>query len=373
MKQAPGPELELLLQCARFQIEPDRAHRISALLDAPLDWEALTRITQRHGLIALLHRSLRAVAPEKVPARTLSVLRSMVEGHRIRNLLMVSELIRAMRALQAAGIAVTPYKGPALAACLYGDVSLRQFGDLDILVRPGDAAHARPVLVALGYVPTRHVSSRMTAAFVWLHGNFDFILAEQVRLELNWRVVPRYWRMPEIPEAAWRGIGRLSVVGVELPWFAPEYVLYLLCLHGSKHKWDTLKWIVDVAEMLRAHPEIDWDKVRNIADLTGSVPMFALGLALARDMLDAHLPAAALELVGRRRATAELVAEVRGALCAVDSGYSDTLTELAFNARLADRLQTKLFCRALLVPYFLLHRVIRPCVAALLRKTPSGR
>ena len=52
-----------------------------------------------------------------------------------RALWLTLELLNIHRHLQARGLEVLPYKGPVLAEALYGNVALRQFSDLDLLVR----------------------------------------------------------------------------------------------------------------------------------------------------------------------------------------------------------------------------------------------
>ena len=56
------------------------------------------------------------------------------------------------------GITAIPYKGPALALQVYGDLKLRSFVDLDVLVRRSDAARAGTLLAARGYRPHLQLS-----------------------------------------------------------------------------------------------------------------------------------------------------------------------------------------------------------------------
>lgn len=279
---------------------------------------------------------------------------------------MARELLRALQALEAAGVTATPHKGPALAACLYGDFTLRQFSDLDLLVKSRDALRARRVLLEHGFISKRQIPDRALAAYVRFHCEFSFTSLEgQVLVELHWREVPWYWRLPEIPDIAWTKLDRLSVAGISVPWFAPEDLFFVLCLHGCKHKWGTLKWLVDVAELLRTYPDLNWREMMDNARRTGTERMLALGLFLANDLLDAPVPADLLEVVRSKPSVASLAAEVCDGLFAANPVPIDTFAELRFVARASERVDTKLFCRALIPAYFLLHRVVRPGVAAL--------
>ena len=372
MRQIPTRELELILLCARMQTGDDDARRIAVALDHDLDWSGLVSLAQRHGVTSLLYRTLSGLHAERVPTGVLERLRSLFETNRFRNLVLVTELVKVLRALEAGGVIATPYKGPALAAALYADSTLRQSLDIDVLVKPKDALHARRILLNLGYVPKHQRFAVSESAFARFHCEFAFTTAErQLLVELSWRFAPWYFRMPEVPDAAWERLGCLTLAGVSVPWFAPEELLFVLCLHGCKHKWRSLKWIVDIAELLRVHPELDWREMMENANRTGAKRMLALGLFLAHDLLDARVPAEVLDVVRRTPSIMPLALEVCNTLGTADGEPGSTLTILPFIARVAERLETRLFCRALLLPYFLLHHVVRPGAAALRRVMPG--
>ena len=366
MRAVPTPEFDLLLLCARMRIDDDHAQRISRLVRRSLDWNGLVLAARRHGLVPLLYRTLSGLDSNQVPSDILERLHSIFEAFRFQNLVFLRELLSAMQALEHAGVTAIPYKGPALADYLYQDFALRHFVDLDLLVRPCDAVKARGVLQAHGFTPKRDIAECATVAWVKFHCEYSFNSPEnQITLELNWRLAPRYWRLPEIPDAAWERLGRLSLAGVEVPWFAPEDLLFVLCLHGCKHKWDTLKWLVDIAELLRAHPGLDWREITDLARRTGSERMLMIGLVLAHDLLNAPLPADVLEAARSKPLVSSLASEVCENLFATNIEPASTLTELAFLARAAERLDMKLCCQVLRPLYFLLHRVVRPGAGAL--------
>jgi hypothetical protein len=75
----------------------------------------------------------------------------------------------------------------------------------------------------------------------------------------------------------------------------PQLALDLL-VHGSKHSWASIDWLVDIAELARAR-NVAWDEVIEMARRHGARRRVALGLSLARDLLDAPLPDEALRHV----------------------------------------------------------------------------
>ena len=82
-----------------------------------------------------------------------------------------------------------PYKGPALAVQLYGNVALRQFSDLDILVHPRDVLLARDLLLAEGYSPLPPLTEGQQAVLLRTQCNFPFTReSKRMIVELHWTV-----------------------------------------------------------------------------------------------------------------------------------------------------------------------------------------
>ena len=71
---------------------------------------------------------------------------------------------------------------------------------------------------------------------------------------------------------------------------APEDLLLILCVHGAKHLWERLIWLCDLAELLAATPDLNWENVLEATRTRGVQRMTALGLTLMRDIVGAPLP-----------------------------------------------------------------------------------
>jgi hypothetical protein len=62
-------------------------------------------------------------------------------------------------------------------------------------------------------------------------------------------------------EGIWRRVTKAQLFGREAPTFCPEDLLVALCLHAGHHGWMQLSHLCDLAQLLRVHPELDWDVV----------------------------------------------------------------------------------------------------------------
>ncbi len=301
----------MVLSSARTRLSDERAARLQALCDAPLDWDRVIAEARRHGVDPLLHRHLSAIGAPRVPATVLARLRSHAETNAVRNRLLGAELAKVLARLDAEGIVAIPYKGPVLAALVYRDLGLRRFADLDILVRRGDALRSKAALRELGYEPRLRFTPGQERAY--LASQCEYALDRdrgRLTVELHWDIAPRDFAFRFDLERLWAGARPVCVNGAMVQVPQPEDLLLALIVHGSKHLWERLAWLVDVAEVVDAYPGMDWLTLLTRARESGGARMLLLGLTLAAELLDARVPAVVLREAERDAPVAALAARV---------------------------------------------------------------
>ena len=146
-----GAEEELILGCARTTTEPRTAERVKSLANSGIDWGWVVDISLRNGVGPLLYKNLKSLAPSAAPSPIMETLQRHYYRNIAHNLALEDQLSALVRDFRAADIPAIPYKGPTLAALAYGDVGLRVFGDLDILIQEKDVGRAVDLMVARGY------------------------------------------------------------------------------------------------------------------------------------------------------------------------------------------------------------------------------
>ena len=161
---------------------------------------------------------------------------------------LAQELGGLCEAFAARSVPVVPIKGATLAVSAYGDLTLRDFSDLDLLIPEAAIGAAQAVLLAQGY--ERKDPSTDPAEAEHEEGPYHVFIKKRslFRVDLQWVMAhqhfafqldrPEFWahRTPVL-------LGNKTVQGL-----APEDLLIVLCVHGSKHAWEQLKWVCDVAE-----------------------------------------------------------------------------------------------------------------------------
>jgi len=304
--------MEILLRCARTRLSETQARELRALASGPVQWEDLSRLGREHGLEPLLYWHLRGEAASAVPPPVMQQLRGEFEMHVIENLRLVAELTRLLRDLDREGLRAIPWKGCALGLSVYGNMAMRKAGDLDLLIAPGDFRRAQDLLLSLGYRITtpRRPDGRPAD---WDCYEFRFVRSDGlVTVELPWRVPPRsrYFAAALDFDDLWERRETIAGSGRGIPGLPVEEMLVCLCVHGARHQWDRLMWVCDIAEIVRARPDLDWERVGRQARALGNQRILALGLLLAARLLEAGVPREALQAAGEDRVVCEFAARI---------------------------------------------------------------
>lgn len=282
-----APEIQLVLGAAGVG-DGDVRH----VLLADLDWQYVLQVATRHGVLPLLARRLKGMGYEGVPQWTAESLTRYRSALCARNLLLSRQLVEILATLQAGGIEAIPYKGPVLAASAYGDLSLRPFADLDILVPPGEAARARSLLLATGYRSLTPRRDEQPGARRPLEYAFPLLSGDgRVHVEVHWKFAPLFPLAFEDVRPLCRRLPLLDSTVLDL---SPEHAVLVLCVHGSKHAWTRLEWICAVAHLISRNPALDWAWVMTEAEARSASRALALGLVLAAELGGASVPQAVI-------------------------------------------------------------------------------
>ncbi|MBN2303397.1 MAG: nucleotidyltransferase family protein [Anaerolineae bacterium] len=293
MRKNPGTtthqaEIDLLLLCARSRLTPAQIAQLQTLAKHEIDWAYVVDLANRHEITPLLYHSLQTGCPELVPPDCLDALRASYQAITRHNLVLAGRLIGLMQLFAEHDIQAVPLKGPLLAGIAYGDITLRQFSDLDILVCCDDILRARDLLLDQGY---RATETKSAVHFEDQQHDISLVHDEsRVHVELHREIAQKYYAMSLDPAPLVQSAQPVTFLGKTVPGLRPDAWLLTVCAHGTKHAWEHLKFICDVGALLERYREMDWDAVGQLAHQTGTGRALWLGVDLAHDLLDAPLP-----------------------------------------------------------------------------------
>ena len=286
------PEIELLLSSLNPDINDVVIERIQALVKQNIDWQYLTQTADRHGVLSLMYSRFNNICPEAVPESILNQWRRTFQFIAQRNLFLTGELVNLLKSLKEENIVALPYKGSVLATLIYKNVALRRFGDLDIIVQQKDIFAVRELLIAQGYRPDKEMTDAQLVKYLnsKTEHTYDFIHEDKnVFLEIHWRIAPKYIT-PIAAKDLWPDLEPFSLAGTTINNLPLEDWLPILCVHGSRHVWERLSWLCDIATLIHKNPDMNWEKVVQQANNWGCQRMLFLGLYMAHDLFSVELP-----------------------------------------------------------------------------------
>ena len=295
------PELELILRCARRHVDAEQGARIRTCLGEVADWPFLLRTARYHGVTPLLYWHVSRLAPEALPPELIDWLRAQFHANASRNLMMAEELLNVLGLFGQHGIRAIPFKGPVLAATAYGNLALRMFRDLDVIIRRDDFPQAADLLVSRGYRRGYGTTARARRAARPRGRYHRAFLRDRppVKIELHWSLTEEHFTSLLTADALSERLVDVPLGRGTVRTFCPEDLLLFLCVHGAKHYWGQLKWLCDVAELVRGHPTMDWGAVLDRATAFRTRRMLFLALRLAADLLGASPPGSISRELGR--------------------------------------------------------------------------
>jgi hypothetical protein len=281
-----------LLGCARLAADEAWRRELAGLLGSEMARSALIREARAHGLGPLLWRHVRAIGPTPSAADpALAELRDHAQETAARNLASVAELLAVLEDLRRAGVPALAIKGPVSAMLCYGDIGLRSYSDLDLVVDAADVAAATACLEARGYAPPFALAPPWRDRLLRSDSELLFRHRDGRRLvDLHWSLLPRGYSFTPGRDGIFGQRRTVRIGSHDVPTLGTEATLVFLLLHGAKHDWRSLGWLCDVAELLRRRSDLDWDAIVAWSARPGPRRLIDVGLALVHGLLDAPVP-----------------------------------------------------------------------------------
>ncbi len=285
-----SPEWSLL--CAASSADPRESDlvRVRTVLERPIEWESVLRLAEQHGTSSLLYQNLSHVA-DAIPSAVLTSLRQRYERNVHKSLFLTRELIRILDCLDAIGVEVIPYKGVVLSEVYYGDMAMRQSGDMDLFVRKRDVARTKSAVRDLGFTPRVPIPEDAEADYIasGYECTFDSPAGKNL-LELQWALQPRFYAVDFEMDGLFERAVNVALAGRSVRTPSPEDLLLVLSVHAAKHVWGRLIWLCDIAQIPKRE-NVNWKWVQSQAQELGIERILHITLLLANRLLATAIPA----------------------------------------------------------------------------------
>jgi len=330
------PEWSLLLAASSPDLRDLDLDHIRPLLHQSLDWIATLRLADQHGIISLLYQNF-APLHDVVPPAVLASLRQSYERNIHKSLFLARELIRVLDCLGGLGIDVVPYKGVVLSEVYYGDMALRQSGDMDLFVRRQDVPRVKGAVRALGYTPRVLIPEDAEHNYIDSGYECTFDSAAGINLlELQWALQPRFYAVDFDMEGLFERAVTVSVADRYVKTPSPEDLLLILSVHAAKHVWGRLIWLCDIAQIIKRQ-NLDWDWIQSQSQELGIERIVHITLLLMHRFLATPMPAPIKDAVIADRAALDFTERIAASVAAGVTYEEEKLSYFRLMMRLRER------------------------------------
>ena len=252
-------------------------------------WRALCRLADYHGVLPLLFDISEKM--ETIDEETFALLREEYREIASLNLTLTAHLLMITKSLEKENLRYIALKGPLLSQELYGDITMRQYSDIDLFVEEQEVRAVSDIILALGYEPILPMELLERRKFFELDNDFSFRhRVSDLKVELHWKLFPRRHRMPLSFTALYDNGRTLLLQKRELVTLSPEDNLLYLTLHGAKHIFERLIWVGDIDRLIRNIPDTILMKSYHKACAGQMEEPFLLGLFLSQKLFETPLP-----------------------------------------------------------------------------------
>ncbi|MEC0344787.1 nucleotidyltransferase domain-containing protein [Peribacillus frigoritolerans] len=241
-------ELRLLLQIINMESkEGTEPIKNKYLID--IDWDLFLQLAAHHRIYPLAYSKLNKIGVELIPLYVIQTLYQKYKENTFQMLHLSGEMERVSKLFTENNIRLLFLKGPAIAADIYGDISLRTSKDLDILIPKTDLNRAEQLLLNCGYEKeeTSPFSTKRKSGSI--HVSY-YHSQKKTQIEIHWRLYRPPATEPSFDEL-WRRKRISNLTSYPVYLFGKDDLFFYLVNHGAKHGWFRLRWLADIDQIIR--------------------------------------------------------------------------------------------------------------------------
>lgn len=289
-------EDELLILLLQTYSVPEIEVKVKNLIKE-VDWGEMLTKASYHGLRPLLYSNL-IKYQDIVPEDILHSLKDHYQINTLKNLLFMGELIRLVQLFERKNINLVPYKGPILAIQSYNDVSMREFGDIDIYIPKKDFLLVKKILLLENYETILNLTKSKEIEYMKYQREYKFKNTENgIPIEIQWNVTGFSFSFPNSRYFPINGLKSLYFNNNELKTFTNEDLILILSLHVAGHMWSRLSWMIDLSELIKKSKNIDWGLIMLKAHLLAVERILYLNLSILQSLFNLKLPSKIRECI----------------------------------------------------------------------------
>jgi hypothetical protein len=295
-------------------LRPPASADLRRPLVAQWDWRPFASACDNHQVSPVVFCRLRDLPAAVVPSELLEHLRARFYEISARNYHLARKLVDLTSLLEAHHIPVLAYKGPAVAMAVYGDLALRQYEDLDLVVRAEHLLVAVDLLTRCGFEIAQYSPRPKGPRNLARHHEVTLQAPDKTYfVDLHWQLAPNHARAFSLDvDKVWDRAVREDLPHGNVSTLCREDLFLALCCHGTVHRWSLLKWLLDVAEILGQPQRLNWARIKEMtAGWPSAIASASLAVLLARDLLGVPIPTEAESSLPTTQRTRDVAVAIR--------------------------------------------------------------
>jgi hypothetical protein len=228
------PEDKLILASVKIQPSVDELETLNNLIPQIENWDYLVQNIIDRGIGPLFFKKLPLLTNNLlVPTDVRTKLQQAYYRTLSRGMVLYDAFRKVAEAFNENGIQVIALKGIYLAESLYKDIALRQFSDIDLLVKESDGEKCLDILQKLGYISHEGKVSDFGVLSEIIH--YPAMVCNDVSVEVHIKLHRKTERYNLILEDLWNNTLPVTINNCLVYTFGHTDLLIYLCIHLDKH------------------------------------------------------------------------------------------------------------------------------------------
>ena len=238
--------------------------RLNDLIPLISDWDILLKTAIERGIGPLMYKNILLLEMQSlIPAEVKDNLQQAYYKTLRRSMVLLDAYSKIVQKFEKNGLVVIALKGIFLSDWLYGDIGLRQFSDIDLLIKPEDGLKGVSLLKEMGYASneTKYISDYIESKSHNVH--FPPMILNMVSVELHTKLHRDTENYHVKQEDCWGNAIEVKINGIDSFGLQFNDLLIHLCVHLDKHfREGQLQFtcFIDIANLIDKYSStLDWN------------------------------------------------------------------------------------------------------------------
>ena len=298
--------ISLILECCKITQD---ITKIKELIPSINNWDDFIDISYAHGVFPLIYRTLKNFA-DIISLDVLNEMKLYNMNIVKQNMLMTAELIKVMNILEENGIEAIAFKGPTLSQMAYGNITRRQYADLDILIEDKDKTKAINLLTSLHYQPEIILKENTKRSFYKDVNVIGFDNTHNnIYVEIHWGLISKNYAIDFSSLDLFKS-RTITINQKSINLLSEENNLIYLAVHGSKHFFERVSWICDIDRSIRTDTSLDWNLLLKKAQKIEVLKILLVSLCISKRLFNTPLDIKVIKLIEADSSIEKIASEI---------------------------------------------------------------